>query len=192
MNGINKGYIGQSHSVRAEEALQRGARPLSGWSKADILEELESIYGEDFAKRAKALTLAELRDQVLEFDSWHHFGKYFNEVNMYVVRDDLKAEDLRHEKQVRKTAGEKKAEEAKHYWLIKFTEWVGKYRKWRKPVERYEIAWNKGEKDQYNVIDRNGFLKFVKRSVVKVEDLGLRKPAKNAKVWERVRSSQND
>lgn len=42
---MNRGYIGYSMSVRAAEAYQSGEKPLSKWSKSDILAAVKAAYG---------------------------------------------------------------------------------------------------------------------------------------------------
>lgn len=77
------GYIGQSMSVRAAEAYESGEKPLSKWTKADILDEVREA-----CPLAEKLTLSELKDVFLEYSSWHHMGKYAVEVSFYSLIDE--------------------------------------------------------------------------------------------------------
>ena len=178
---MNSGYIGRSKSVRAKEAEDRGELPLSKWTKAAILDGLP----EEIRKEAEKLTLAELRAQALEHRGWHHFGKFFQAVDVFAVRDDLRPGELRHEKTERR-----KREERTHYYLISFTVWEGKYRKWRKPVRKWRIAKKEGGKNKYIIIEQDGGGHLWQECRLKVdsaEDLGTRRPARNARIWQKVR-----
>ena len=81
-----KGYIGQSMSVRAQEAYDNGEMPLSKWGKKQILDELYAMgYSEDKLLLLNKLTKKELSDLFLTYSSYHHMGKYANSINFYSV-----------------------------------------------------------------------------------------------------------
>ena len=93
MWSVNHGYVGASMSIRAAEAYNNGSMPLSKWTKTAILEEINSILEnanldvtiDDFKK----LTLQELKDTYLEYESWHHTSKFFNETSFYSLNEEL-------------------------------------------------------------------------------------------------------
>ena len=65
MDGKGRGYKGQSMSVNAVWAYDRGEKPLSKWTKSAILEEIENIFDElpeEKAEMIKKMTLTELRE----------------------------------------------------------------------------------------------------------------------------------
>lgn len=79
------GYDGYSMSNNARIAYANGERPLSKWSKKDIIQ----IVGADVINRnpqLKALTLKELRATFLTRTAWHHTSKFYNETNFYACR----------------------------------------------------------------------------------------------------------
>ena len=77
------GYVGQSMSVGAKQAYDMGEKPLSKWTKADILEGLPSI-----AASLKKFNLKTLREYCLERTSWHHTGKFANRTDFYSLKDE--------------------------------------------------------------------------------------------------------
>lgn len=85
------GYDGYSMSNNARYAYGNGEKPLSKWTKKDII----AIVGQDVIDRnpqLKALKLKELRAIFLTQDGWHHTSKFYNETNFYACRtlDDIK------------------------------------------------------------------------------------------------------
>jgi hypothetical protein len=136
---VNGGYIGQSLSVRAQAERDNGGRPLSEWTKEDILEAIEEACGKEARLHATALSLSELRDKALNYAGWHHTSKYFNRTEFYEIADDLTPEEVLswgHVKTIRKPA----EKPVKHVALVSFVRWEGNYRRWRKPVTHKGIA----------------------------------------------------
>lgn len=86
MNFNRSGYIGSSMSVRAAEAYDHGEKPMSHWTKDEILCVLEDEYEleYDFSKIARD-TLA---DFFLTQTSWHHTGKFYNKTVFYSFDED--------------------------------------------------------------------------------------------------------
>ena len=93
---MNSGYSGYSMSNRAREAYDDGEKPLSKWSKTDILEAIS-----DYAEEAdlhfdiallKKLKVADLKSLVLYRSSWHHTSSYANRTDFYDIdREKLDA-----------------------------------------------------------------------------------------------------
>lgn len=73
-------------SYGADGAYRNGEMPLSKWSKAQFLDQIESLGLANFAD-LKKLTVKELKFYCLDQTSWHHTGKYFNETNFYSLKD---------------------------------------------------------------------------------------------------------
>lgn len=91
MEGKGRGYKGQSMSVNAVWAYDRGEKPLSKWTKSAILEEIENIFDElpeEKAEMIKKMTLTELRENFLTYTAYHHTGKFYNSTNFYQVNAD--------------------------------------------------------------------------------------------------------
>lgn len=93
MFNMNSGYSGYSMSNRAVEAYDNGEKPLSKWTKADMLEVIEAyISGKDMAfnmtslKKAPKVVIAEL---VLIKSSWHHTSSYCNATEFYAINLDI-------------------------------------------------------------------------------------------------------
>ena len=91
MDGKGRGYKGQSMSVNASWAYDRGEKPLSKWTKAAILEEIENIFDElpeEKAEMIKKMNLTELRENFLNYTAYHHTGKFYNSTNFYQLNAD--------------------------------------------------------------------------------------------------------
>lgn len=91
MDGKGRGYKGQSMSVNAVLAYDRGEKPLSKWTKAAILEEIENMFDElpeEKADMIKKMTLTELRENFLNYTAYHHTGKFYNSTNFYQLNAD--------------------------------------------------------------------------------------------------------
>ena len=71
-----------SMSNNAADAYEAGEKPLSKWTKNNII----ATVGKDVIDRnpqLKALNLKELRAIFLTQDGWHHTSKFYNETNFY-------------------------------------------------------------------------------------------------------------
>ncbi len=85
------GYYKYSMSNNAVKAYKQGEKPLSKWTKTEILSNIEfddEVAKETADKAIAALTrlnLAELREFVLEKSSWHHTSMFYNVTNFYEV-----------------------------------------------------------------------------------------------------------
>lgn len=92
-----KGYIGQSMSVRAREAYEDGEMPKSKWTKKFMLEALydllASTYPDDEAEQMfvsiQKMSKNDIFDKFFEFSSWHHTGKYAQETLFYQPSEEL-------------------------------------------------------------------------------------------------------
>lgn len=135
------GYIGTRMSERAFSAHQNGEKPYSQWSKNDLLECLPSAIFE----QAKKLTLKELKSELLYFSSWHHTGNCFNQTDFYAISDNA-VDELTTERILKIISNRpKRAKKTKEKPLyitakIKYIEWEGLCKKWKKPVEHIAIV----------------------------------------------------
>lgn len=135
------GYIGTKMSERAMAAHNNGEKPYSQWSKEDLLDCLPSAIFE----QAKKLTLNELKSELLYNSSWHHTGNCFNRTDFYAIDDDA-VEELTIERIAEIIANRPKKErkvKEKPFFVtakIKYTEWEGRFRNYRRPVEHIAIV----------------------------------------------------
>ncbi len=129
------GYRGYSMSNNAVMAYYNGERPISKWTKADII---EAIQGEEFEhmELARKLTASELRFVFLRRTSWHHTGKLYNCTDFYSVDvDEVTAEYLQYIIDHREP--KRKAEKPKPVKaFVRYGEWEGTRRHMR--LEYYE------------------------------------------------------
>ena len=134
------GYSGFSMSNNAVIAYRNGEKPLSKWTKQEILDNCG-----DKAILLNKLTLMELRDLLLYWCSWHHTSKKYNKTNFYAFDFD-KLEDINEEyinnliklrvKRKRKLKKVDKFITAE----IKYTIWVGNFRNYKTPKEIIEVV----------------------------------------------------
>lgn len=87
------GYRGKSMSNNAAWAYATGEKPLSKWTKAALLAEIEEEAGAEILELVKGLTAKELKDEFLRRSSWHHTGAFYNATVFYEL-DIEKLEDL--------------------------------------------------------------------------------------------------
>lgn len=92
MYNTNSGYVGESMSRRAAAAYGNGEKPLSKWTKCEILSRIEEKAeeeGEDlpngYLEGLKKVSLENLKTFFLQETSWHHTGKFYNETKFYDV-----------------------------------------------------------------------------------------------------------
>ena len=82
--GWGNGYDGISMSWNARFAYAAGERPLSRWSKADIVESVREINPDIDISR---LNLRTLKSKFLSQSCWHHTGMYYRRTYFYFVDD---------------------------------------------------------------------------------------------------------
>ena len=121
MRNANSGYVGYRMSKRAVDAYDRGERPFSKWSKADMLDEVEDLNPSIFDK-CKKLSVSELRYFLLQYSSWHHTSSFYNSTDFYAIREDIK--DLKPE-DVPEHEYRKKDPVIRFRGSISYLEWSG-------------------------------------------------------------------
>ena len=118
------GYDGKSMSNRARAAYDLGEKPMSKWTKDEIIEAILDYLDETEAATAisvdeiKALPAWLLRQEFLTYRSWHHTGALYNVTDFYGL--DFKALDLplayyqekieEHKKELAATKGDREKE----------------------------------------------------------------------------------
>lgn len=141
------GYNGFSMSNNAVSAYENGEKPLSKWTKKDILSGIKAIDVElkcDFSKLQKA-PVKVLKDLCLYCSSWHHTSSHYNKTDFYSIDED-KVENLTDEQIEDAILSSKHIEEkpAEEKWKCAFLEWSGS-RKHPKATEVIEIGVVKGD-----------------------------------------------
>lgn len=133
------GYYKNSMSNNAIACYDQDIMPRSRWTKAKILEEIEKNYGSANFCKAKNFSADFLRNHFLFLDSWHHTGKYYNRTDFYAFREDLEENELA-EIFAKTEYKEEKKEKVFRPVIGCWTEWEGRYRRYRKPVDHEEFG----------------------------------------------------
>lgn len=118
------GYRGYSMSNNAYDAYMDGERPMSKWTKTDIIAVLRregvSPIQIEVIKKIPAATLKEIG---LKRSSWHHTSSHYNRTDFYVV-DVAYLEKIRpgmFDEKPKKKSSEPKQER----WIAEFLVWSG-------------------------------------------------------------------
>lgn len=88
------GYCGYSMSNNAVAAYEDGEKPLSKWTKRDIIAELETLVSEGVVSNetlaiAKQMPVASLKHRALRCVGWYHTSIHYNETDFYSIDDEL-------------------------------------------------------------------------------------------------------
>lgn len=172
-------YYGYSMSWNAKKAYDYGEKPLSKWTKADIIGVVEYEFENepDKVELVKQLPLAVLKDKILTYSGWHHTSKYYNETYFYDVDldvvDALTQEEINSwltayakEKAEKYEAKKQQKKNNKYIATIRYVEWGG--------TRNYPKAYPKELKDVlieergcfYIVYDRNESGKVILRKKI--------------------------
>ncbi len=81
------GYFNYSMSNGAREAYQSGEKPISKWSKSEILAEAKQSCPEEVFPLLGKVPASVLRDHLLTRSSWHHTSSHYNRTDFYSVID---------------------------------------------------------------------------------------------------------
>lgn len=145
------GYNGFSMSNNAVAVYECGEKPLSKWTKADIIEAIEDAVKEDelvlkcSIGKLKRTPVGVLKELCLSYSSWHHTSNHYNKTDFYSLDIDSIEEltDERIDKFV-KNKSAKKEEITEEKWKCAFLEWGGT-RKHPKATEIIEVGIIKGD-----------------------------------------------
>lgn len=133
MFDMNSGYSGYSMSNRACEAYENGEKPLSKWTKTEMLIEIKAYAKENgvpftisVLQKAPKSVMADL---VLRENSWHHTSSYCNATSFYFVDTD-KLDNLTDDKitdaiESHKTKKKEDVKPNKYKGSIQYLEWSG-------------------------------------------------------------------
>lgn len=145
------GYRGYSMSNNAVDAYESGEKPISKWTKSEIIEAIMCILEEEELtlncniNNIKKMPLKVLKDVCLYCSSWHHTSKHYNKTDFYSI-DINKVLELTDDKiieLVAKSKEEKPIIQTEEKWKCAFLEWSGT-RNHPKATEIIEIGIVKG------------------------------------------------
>lgn len=115
-------YIGKRMSERAFNAYQEGAKPLSKWTKEEIMDHIRSLDPSKAQKLLKAKKQV-LVQAFLKNTSWHHTGSFYNKTDFYEFDDDAVEEITDSEIEKLLAAATKKEEKVSDLEDVYF-EWI--------------------------------------------------------------------
>ena len=146
------GYSGYSMSNNAVAAYESGEKPLSKWTKADIIEAIEDAIKENELilncnlEKLKKLKVNVLKQICLYCSSWHHTSNHYNKTNFYSLDTDRieRLTDEKIEEFINSSKNKTKEELTEEKWKCAFLEWSGT-RKHPKATEVIEIGIVKGD-----------------------------------------------
>ncbi len=160
----NKGYVGWSMSENAANAYATGEKPLSKWTKDEVLSAVEDIAPEK-VDLVKKLPMTVIKSKLLSYSSWHHTAKFYNQTDFYSVDEDavadLDAETV--EKWLREHEEDKKQSKAqateaptKRKGAIDYIVWSGTRNHPKANKERLEHVFIEEKGCFYIVTDEKG------------------------------------
>lgn len=163
------GYAGFSMSNNAVAAYNYGEKPLSKWTKTELVEAIEACIVEN--DHTLSITLVKkapvtlLKSMFLDQSSWHHTSIHFNRTDFYSLNEDavLEATDEKILESIAEHKAAKKEEAAPEVEKCEceFLEWSGsrKHPKATVCVETGEIkgSWFYRKDGSKKSINANGF-----------------------------------
>lgn len=152
------GYSGYSMSNNAVDAYAGGEKPISKWTKSDILQEIYDLdYSQDIIDVAKSLPVKALKSIFLYQSSWHHTSKMYNRTDFYSVRSDVTMDDIN---DYLTEISNKPTEPIYDFCEVEYGEWEGPKRR-LKLVEYTDYAIIK---DNWAYLYNDGYVKKKKVS----------------------------
>lgn len=146
------GYKGFSMSNNAVAAYKNGEKPLSKWTKTNIIKAIEKAIEEEEitllcdVEKLKKMPIEILKSMCLYYSSWHHTSNHYNKTDFYSF-NVYSLIDLTNEKIdeiIKNYKKEKQKEIVKEKWKCAFLEWSGT-RKHPKATEIIEEGIIKGD-----------------------------------------------
>ena len=127
------GYSGYSMSNNALNAYAGGERPISKWSKTDILHEIALYASQEglavHTEFLRGVSLDVLKDVFLVKSSWHHTSLMYNKTDFYSLNEDAVSEltEDRINTLIEQTKLKKlvKTEPEKELWECQYLVWSG-------------------------------------------------------------------
>lgn len=127
------GYNGFSMSNNAVAAYESGEKPLSKWTKTNILEEIgKTIREEELTlnfsmEKLKKLNVKVLKQICLYRSSWHHTSNHYNKTDFYSIDIDslIELTDEKINRIIENCKEDKSEEPTEERWQCAFLEWSG-------------------------------------------------------------------
>lgn len=122
---IEAGYKGYSMSNNAVSAYEHGEKPISKWTKSELLGLIKDSYS-DLYDVAKDAPLDVLRKIFLIKTSWHHTSSHYNKTDFYSFNDyvDITEDEILSRINTNKPR-EKEDKSDKYLADIEYLEWGG-------------------------------------------------------------------
>ncbi len=142
------GYHGYSMSNNAVTAYENGEKPLSKWTKINILKSIDEqeIDLKCSMKKLQKLPIKLLKEICLIYSSWHHTGNYYNITRFYSLDVDTikNLTDKKLDELITDYKKNIKDQPAEEKWKCSFLEWSGS-KKHPKATEIIEEGIIKGD-----------------------------------------------
>ena len=150
------GYSGFSMSNNAVAAYESGEKPLSKWTKAEILSAVEEINPQA-VEYLKPINAATLREHLLSNSSWHHTGYYYNKTDFYALDEDVVSELTQDAVNQWTKIADKKPEDTETFrGNIDYVEWSGSRNHPKATNKRLENVVIQKRGSFYRVLADNG------------------------------------
>lgn len=177
------GYYKHSMSNNAVMAYERGERPRSKWTKADIIQALKDEgYNTELAE---GLTVEEMKDLFLYCSSWHHTSSHFNRTDFYSINTDVTKEQIESVKANRTNTNRKQLDTLRKAYVHYLT-WEGTC-KHPKPIHHEDFAIIKGNW----ALLRDGSKKSVTSNGFKIIDEFQRAPKGTTDTFKEILKEHN-
>ncbi len=164
MFNMNSGYTGYSMSQRATEAYENGEKPLSKWTKSEIIDRIRGIDKEKTQAFSK-VKLSLLKDTVLRYSSWHHTSSRCNRTDFYEVSAEI-VEEMTIDDILALSKKEVVVKEEhlnKYRGTIRCLEWSGTRKHPKATEHKLKDVWIEEKGCFYLVTDDNGKLLIKKK-----------------------------
>lgn len=163
MFNMNAGYTGYSMSQRAAEAYENGEKPLSKWTKNEIINKIKDIDKEK-AQVFSKVKLAVLKDTVLRYSSWHHTSSRCNKTDFYEVSAEIIEEMAINDILALSKKEDAKEEPVNKYkGTIRYLEWSGTRKHPKGTEHKLEDVWIEEKGCFYLVMNDKGELVIKKK-----------------------------
>lgn len=177
------GYSGYSMSNNAVDAYSDGEKPLSKWTKKDLInavfDYIKSNPDEKISfnmENLKKVPLSVLKSALLYKSSWHHTSEFFNQTDFYSL-DENTISDMTDKKiaDLIQQSSEKVEEQQPETWKCKYLEWSGS-RNHPRATEHIAVGQIKGnwfflDDGSKKKITANGFEKISREDKSKVSQI---------------------
>lgn len=118
------GYFNHSMSNNALAAYSGGLRPISKWTKKDLINQVLGYENCVFTRAdLESCSLQALKHYLLQYEEWHHTSKHFNRTSFYGINLENASDPTILEAMTTFKPSDTKL--ASYKGEIKFEEWIG-------------------------------------------------------------------